>query len=176
MAKSITSANITLKNVRLSFPSLFTTEMYEGEDTGKFSGTFLLEKEKDDKQIASLQKQIAQAIKDSGLKIRDDKIALRDGEDSEVKGMENVMTIKAFSNRRVNVVNRDKTPLYAEDDVIYAGCYVNAVINLWVQNNKYGKRINANLVAVQFVKDGEAFGQAPVNIDDLFDDIEDTDI
>ena len=43
---------------------------------------------------------------------------------------------------------------------IYSGCYANVQIKLWAQNNKYGKRINAELLAVQFAADGPAFGGA----------------
>jgi hypothetical protein len=42
--------------------------------------------------------------------------------------------------------------------VIYSGCYVNVQLNLWVQNNAHGKRVNAELLAVQFADDGDAFG------------------
>ena len=38
--------------------------------------------------------------------------------------------------------------------------------------NEFGKRINANLRAVQFVKDGEAFGVKPVDAEDEFDVLE----
>jgi len=44
--------------------------------------------------------------------------------------------------------------------LIYSGCYVNAKIQLWAQDNQYGRRINASLLGVMFSKDGEAFGGA----------------
>ena len=47
------------------------------------------------------------------------------------------------------------------------GDYVNAVIEVWAQNNDFGKRINANLVGIQYVKQGESFGKA--SDDDLFE-------
>ena len=64
-------------------------------------------------------------------------------------------------------------PLTEDDNKLYPGCYVNVVITLWAQNNKFGKRINANLLAVQFVKDGNPFGEARVDVGSIFDDIED---
>jgi hypothetical protein len=39
-----------------------------------------------------------------------------------------------------------------------------------MQDNKHGKRANAMLKSVQFLRDGESFGAAPVNPDDEFDD------
>jgi hypothetical protein len=61
------------------------------------------------------------------------------------------------------VIDRDKTPLAESDNRPYSGCYVNCIIELWAQNNAYGKRINANLLAVQFYKDGQPFGDAGAN-------------
>jgi hypothetical protein len=66
------------------------------------------------------------------------------------------------------------------DNRPYSGCYVNCIIELWAQNNAYGKRINANLLAVQFYKDGQPFGDAGANASvndfDAFDDESDDDI
>ena len=62
--------------------------------------------------------------------------------------------------------------IYEEDGVIYDGCYVTAIIGIWAQDNKFGKRINANLLGVQFKKDGDplASGVEKVNDDDFDDD------
>jgi hypothetical protein len=42
---------------------------------------------------------------------------------------------------------------------------------VWAQDNKYGKRINASLEAIQFVRHGEAFGAKPVIAEEVFDDL-----
>ncbi|MEY2655327.1 MAG: hypothetical protein RLZZ524_2355 [Pseudomonadota bacterium] len=39
----------------------------------------------------------------------------------------------------------------------YSGCYVNANLDLWAQDNQWGQRINAQLRGVQFLRDGDAF-------------------
>jgi hypothetical protein len=41
---------------------------------------------------------------------------------------------------------------------------------LWTQNNSYGKRVNANLLGVQFYKDGEPFAAGEIAGDDDFED------
>ena len=41
---------------------------------------------------------------------------------------------------------------------------MNAIVELWAQDNNYGKRINASLAGVQFAKDGEAFAGGTVAI------------
>ena len=166
-------AKISLKNVRLSFPSVFNRSVFDGKE-GKYEATFLLSKS-DTATKAVLEKAIAAAMKDANVKVPSSKIFLKDGDDFEYDGYEDVWSIKASANRRPTVINRDKTPLTAEDEVIYAGCYVNASIDLWVQNNNYGKRVNANLYGVQFLKDGDSFGAGPVDATDDFDEIDDED-
>ena len=69
------------------------------------------------------------------------------------------------------VINRDKTQLNPDDGVIYAGCYVYAVIDIWAMDNKFGKRICASLSGVQFYKDGDAFTGGGIASDEDFDDL-----
>lgn len=52
----------------------------------------------------------------------------------------------------------------------YSGCYVNATLVVWCQDNEHGKRLNAQVKAIQFVRDGEAFGAAPTDPNEDFDD------
>ncbi|MFD1244790.1 ssDNA-binding protein [Paralysiella testudinis] len=57
------------------------------------------------------------------------------------------------------VLDKDaKTHLDSTSGKPYAGCYVNAKIDIWAQDSQYGKRINAGLSGVQFIRHGEAFG------------------
>jgi hypothetical protein len=73
------------------------------------------------------------------------------------------------------VIDRDKTPLTSADGRPYAGCFVNASVELWAQDNNFGKRINASLRGVQFFKDGDAFSGGGAASDDEFDSVEDAD-
>jgi hypothetical protein len=66
-------------------------------------------------------------------------------------------------------VDRDRSLITEDDNKLYAGCYVNAIIELWVQDNSYGKRVNANLLGVQFFKDGEPFADGVKASADDFD-------
>ena len=172
-------AKITLKNVRISFPSVFRKATFSGEET-KFEATFLLNKKDQSDQIENLEEQIDDLLKEKlkGIKLKADKICLKDGDDIDYAGYAGNMSIKASSAKRPLVLGRDRSPLTEEDGKIYAGCYVNAIIELWAQNNQYGKRINANLLGVQFVKDGEPFADgvaASVDDFDVFDDLDDDD-
>jgi len=168
---------IKLNNVRLSFPALFRKAVFNGEET-KYEATFLLNKEEHAAKIKEIDGAIKAKLKDDlkGAKLGPDKICFKDGDEIDYDGYAGHMSIKASSNDRPMVIDRNKSPLTEDDQKIYAGCYVNAIVELWAQNNQWGKRVNCNLLAVQFFKDGEPFGdgiRASVDDFDAFGDDED---
>ena len=55
---------IKMQNVRLSYPSLFQTASFKGEDTGKYGATFILDKENHKDIIKEIQAEIHKRIKD----------------------------------------------------------------------------------------------------------------
>ena len=175
------SKKIKLKNVRLSFPSLFKMGTYGGESTGKFEATFILDKKEHEDEIKLLKQEIS-ALAKAELKtnLPADKICLRNGDEMEREELKGKCTIKASTKKRPLVIDTDKSPIAEEDGKVYAGCYVNGIISLWAQNNRFGKRVNAQLDGVQFYKDGEPFGDSGVTTDefdfDNDDESEDFDI
>lgn len=162
-------SKIILKNVRLSFPSLWSTESYNGTDTGKYACTFLIEK--DTEQGKAVTKAVKDAMKEVGAKA--DKTPLKDGDNVKYDGYAGMWAIKANTKKRPLVLDKDKTPLTEEDGVIYAGCYVNASIEVYSMDGQYGKRVGCQLNGVQFAKDGESFGGGGGNAIDDFDAVED---
>ena len=167
---------IKLNNVRLSFPSVFRKAVFNGEET-KFEATLLIDKESQADLIAKIQKGVDEKIKNDlkGSKLGAERICFKDGDNIEYDGYAGHMSIKASNNKRPMVIDKDKTPLTEDDNRIYAGCYVNAIIELWAQNNSYGKRINANLLGLQFAKDGEPFGDGVGATADDFDFVDSDD-
>lgn len=171
---------VKLKNVRLSFPALFTAKGFKQPDgtvsTPKFSGTFLLSKKLHKAEIKAIEAAIEEVKKEKWPKGINPKVmkpsCLHDGgEKPETDGYgDDVMYVSASASKRIPVVDADKSPLTEADGKPYAGCYVNASIRLWAQDNQWGKRINAQLRAVQFVKDGEPFGEKPADVDEEFED------
>lgn len=159
---------IKLNNVRLSFPSLFRKATFAGEET-KYEATFLLDKTEQKDLIEQLRAGVAELISTElkGAKLPADKICLKDGDTIEYDGYAGHYSIKASTKRRPLVIDRDKSPLTEEDGKPYAGCYVNAIISLWAQDNKFGKRINAQLDGVQFHTDGEPFGDGGMSVDEF---------
>lgn len=170
---------IKLNAVRLSFPQLFEAKTVNGEGKPAFSAAFLISPK--DPQIAMINTAITTvaaekwgAKADAILKtIRAaDKTCLHSGDlKSNYDGFEGMMYISARNPLKPSVVDTNRSPLVAEDGRPYAGCYVNAVLELWTQDNNYGKRVNATLMGVQFYKDGESFSGGGVASEDDFDDL-----
>ena len=165
--------SIVLKNVRLSFPQIWTPKAFTEGQTPKFSCNLLLDKDKDADLIKMFKGKIKEAA-ESGFPNgvpKGIKTCLGDGIEKSYDGYENAMFISCASTQRPVVIDRDKSALAEEDGKIYAGCYVNAAVSLWIQNNQWGKRVNCNLSALQFSKDGDRFGGGAVEVDKVFDDI-----
>lgn len=169
------SVTVRLRNVRLSFPALFKPRAFEEGNEPSYQATFLMALKGDKEGNAEFLKQgIAHVIK-TGLKGKHpgaEKICLRSGKEKGERGIdgydENMVFCSSNSRKKVPVVDRDLTPLTEEDGKPYAGCYVNATVRLWAQDNKFGKRVNAQLRAIQFFADGEPFGESAVDPESEF--------
>lgn len=51
---------------------------------------------------------------------------------------------------------------------MYGGCRVNVALKPWLQENKYGRGVRCDLVAIQFAGDDKAFGEGAVDVSGLF--------
>jgi len=168
---------VKLKNVRLSFPALFEAKSFN-EGKPKFSAVFLLNKKTNAADIKAIRAAIEAVTKEKWPKgVKNLKPScLHEGSEKEYDGYgEEVMYLSASSAKRVPVVDGDMSPLTEEDGRPYAGCYVNCSIRLWAQDNEYGKRINAQLRAVQFYKKGEPFGEKQADPEQEFEKVTDGD-
>jgi len=167
------SVTLRLRNVRLSFPSLFKATSFDGDESkAKYSASFLMPKDSD--EAKACQKGIKEVIRMAfkGKSPGADRVCFKDATSKDYDGYEEgLMFISASNKNKPKVVDVDLTPLDAEDGKPYAGCYVNVSLRLWAQDNKFGKRVNANLRAVQFFKDGEPFGAGAVDVEEEFEDV-----
>lgn len=168
--------NVTLNNVRLSFPALW--EPRKGPDAtskASYQAAFLLDKKDNAADIAAVKAAIAAITKETFKGKQPPKICLREGsEKPDLEGYgDGVMFINARSDKRPHVIGRKMEAIGPDDGIVYAGCYVNATIRLWGQDNNYGKRINAQLRAIQFVKKGDAFGDGDIDVMKEFKPLDD---
>jgi hypothetical protein len=164
---------ILLKNVRLSYPHLFTKWGKNASDKKKYSASFIIDKKTHAADIKALGAHINSVMQEAFKgRIPNDKLCLRDGDTLGKDETVGKWVLKASEDKAPDVINRDKSRINEDDDVVYAGCYVNVLFRPWPQNNDFGKRVNSNLLAVQFVNDGERFsGIERPDTDEAFDDV-----
>ena len=159
------SQKVKLTNVRLAFPNLFQPDQY-----GRYGATFILPH---DSASYKAMKSALKAVAEADLKGKmpsPSNLCLKDStEKADYAGFEEGTSYVAASRKEGfkpnQIINRDKTPCESES-VMYPGCYVNAVVNVWAQDNNYGRKLNAELVGVQFFKDGERLGRGSTSIDE----------
>jgi hypothetical protein len=157
---------IMLRNVRLAFPKLFVPEAI---DDGKPMYGALLILGPDHPQLGEIKQKMQAVAKEKwqakavevykGVE-KADKLALHDGDTkAQYDGFSGnfFVSANAKETERPTIVDGNKSPLTAKDGKPYSGCYVNVSIDFWAQDNNFGKRINAQLRGVQFLRDGDAF-------------------
>jgi hypothetical protein len=164
---------ILVKDVRLSYPHLgkaYESKDDDGNDQKKFSlkGAF----PKDRKEAMRLIKgEIDRVMKENKAEdLASDRKFLRNGDDMGKPEFKGMYVISASDSNRPHLRDRAAKKVEPEsaDRMFYGGCWANVLINPWWQNNKRGgKRVNANLSAVQFVRDDEPFGTERITDEDV---------
>lgn len=175
---------IKIKDVRLSFPTLFTPKAQVGDDgkpgTPKYSCSGLFPREH------AATKAISDAIKEvakekwpttwekilGGLKGQD-RLCLHNGDYKEYGGYAGNLYVGTSSTALPDCRDIDGSRLNASQaGRLYGGCYVDMVISIWPQDHvKYGKRVNAEILGVQFRRDGDAFRAGEAAKDEDFEDL-----
>jgi hypothetical protein len=179
--KKETHMEIKLKNVRLAFPNLFRPTAGPQGGEPAYNAAFILPK--DHPQIGEIRAAMQAVAKAKWgekakatyeLMLKKDHVALHDGDNKpDLTGYPDNYYINARNKTRPLVVDRNRAPLDGTTGRPYSGCYVNVILELWAQDNDFGKKINASLGGVQFYADGDSFsGGRPASVD-AFDDISD---
>ena len=157
---------VRIDNARIAFPAVFVAEQVGGKGKPAFSATFLMTPEhpaiadiKEGIKKAAVEKWGDEAAEILQQLVASDRVCLRNGNTkANYDGFAGNMFVSARGYAKPLVINADKSPLIETDGKPYSGCYVNAQVSIWAQQNQYGKRINAQLGGVQFLRDGESFG------------------
>lgn len=187
MSKTDAAIQIRLNDVRLSFAQLwhpYAPPPKPNQQPSKpaFQCHFILPQ--DHSQLDEMKSALAQVAKnqwgensDNVLRqlIADARVCMRNGnsktdaEGNVLDGYADSYFVSTRSYVRPTVVNVDRSPLTENDGKPYSGCYVNGIFRIWPQQNNFGKRINAQLMGVQYVRDGESFGGGRVASPEEFD-------
>lgn len=180
-------ADFMIKDVRLSFPDLWTAvEFKKGDGKPRWNATFLVVPgSENDKRIrAEIDAEAKEVFGKTwektlaGLINQKNQSCYLDGNTKDYDGYEGMMALSTHRaaklkngspNTRPAIIDRDKSPLAQDDGKPYAGCYVNAKVSIYCQGGE-NPGVRASFSVVQFVRDGDEFGSGAPKVDE-FDDL-----
>jgi len=170
---------IRLQNVRISYPALFVPDRYKEGDKPRYKADFLLGPDSQaavgDGDFQEAKKAVHSAFvavtKEAwGDKANEmwkvlranNKMAFRDGDlktgnDAESYNGLWYLAARAAEKKKPKIFDASGKQLMTDEGLIYGGCFVHAVVDIWPQKDA-NKQINCTLLAVKFYKDGDAFG------------------
>ena len=172
---------IMLSNVRLSFPQLVEPRAFQEGQPKKYSADLILDPNSPD--WAKFQQAIMAAVqgkwadKAQGVlqMCQADRKLRCFGNGAEkvdkktfapYEGYAGMVYVSANNGNMPQMVEANGKAVDAANTMayqalarkMYGGCYVNAAVKPWIQDNAFGRGIRCELVALQFAKDGEPFG------------------
>lgn len=179
-------ATMMLKNVRIAFPALAEPQAI-GDGEPAYGAQIVIDpKSAYPDELDALMLQVAkEKWKDDGAAVlamlkEDGKVGFQRKEYKNKKtgkpyaGFEDKFSLTTRSNlkKQPTVFTKYGEPVTGKTEIeklIYSGCYVNAKVDCWAQDNSFGRRINFSLLGVMFAADGESFGggAAPASADDF---------
>ena len=181
-------AILFLKNVPIAFPALAEAQAI-GDGEPAFGGRFVIDPKRTDlvKELdAAMAAEAKAKWKDDGeavlaMLIDEGKVCF------ERKPYRSKKTGKVYAGfeDKYNLgartpANKPKPTVFDEygnelktkaeiEQKVYSGCEVTAKVEIWAQDNSYGRRINCSLLGVMYAGEGERFGggSAPASADDF---------
>lgn len=163
---------LRLKNVRISFPALDEPATF-GDGDPAYQAKFIIEP--DSAEVKMLDDAIVAVAKDQWKDKADSVLALlkedkklcflhgpyRNKSGEPYLGFEGKFSLSTRAKNQPTVFDQFGNEIKDKRDIkakIYSGCYVHAKVNVWAQDNQYGRRVNASIDGVMFAKEGTAFG------------------
>lgn len=196
-------STVLLLNVRLSFPSIIEPNVSVIKSTGKsiskYRATLLMEPEHPGykKFMEEVYNLAAEKWKELGKRIVDtitekNKRCFGDGNEQVSQktmevydGYEGMKYITANNDHRVQIFKPDGQPCdFVKNSMeyqefarkFYPGCYVNAVVSPWLQDNPdktIGRGVRCTLMGLQFSKHGTEFGRVAEDLTGKFPEVAD---
>jgi hypothetical protein len=159
-------AQILIQNCRLSYFYGFDGYKNDDDSISYCTHAIIAADHPQLQQIKDLQRKVATDMwKDKAGEVlvqlaAQDRLAIHKGDVS--KPGQPVYAGKLYlscnSKIRPTMVDGKRSPITAKDDLLYSGAWANVIVKLWPQANQFGKRVNAQLMGVQFVKHDERLG------------------
>lgn len=174
---------LKLLNVRTAFLNVHKPSAI-GDGEPRYSAVFIIEPGSEQaKQLAAAVASVArEQWKEKAASVIEllssgDKICYRRGpkknSSGEIyEGFEGMHYLSASNKAKPKIKDGDgKTDLAENSGRPYSGCMAHAVIEIWAQDNKWGKRVNCTLQGIMFAGDNDAFGGGVAASDSDFDDM-----
>lgn len=181
-------AILFLKNVQIAFPALAEPQAI-GDGEPAYGGRFVIDPARTDliKELdAAMAAEAKAKWKEDGdavlaMLVEEGKVAFekkpyRSKKTGKVyAGFENMYNLGARTPAgkprptAFNEYGKELTTKAEIEQTIYSGCEVTAKVEIWAQDNSYGRRINCSLLGVIYAGEGERFGggSAPASADDF---------
>lgn len=186
---------IYASNVRISFPHIAEPQKRVNEQTGQerisYSADFLFAP--NDSSFVKFMQQYAAMANEKWKEhaqqvmtmIQNDRKSRCYGQGNEkinkktfqpYDGYKDAMFITASRDTPPQLIQLDGSPVDSANTMafqalarkIYGGCRVNVALKPWLQENKHGRGVRCDLVAIQFAGDDKPFGEAVVDASGLF--------
>lgn len=192
MAKSPTSelfkAGTPTDPVRLSFLRVYKPKAFRTGQNERYEATGLLDPSI--KSHAELLKKVQATAKDmvakAGMEWSDFEEGLcwgngNKGKKAKYDGYKDRywLSMSTQADSPPTVIDRGLNELKVdasgrEPKIPYSGGFGILGFTLWLQDNEFGRRINANFKVIQHIKDGPAFGVQQVDVSQHFQALEDS--
>ena len=186
---------IFLSNVRLSFPHIAEPQKQVNETTGatriSYNCEFIMPQEHAGFQqfmarygALAMEKWKEHAQPVMAMILADRKTRCF-GKGEEKVNRKNFQPYDGYAGNVFLTAGRDSAPQMIQDNgqavdpantmayqalarKMYGGCRVNAAVKPWIQDNKHGRGIRCDLIAIQFAADDTAFGEGSADASALF--------
>lgn len=190
---------ILLSNVRLSFPHLVEPQRKVSPETGKerisYSADFIMApdhpgyaqfmKRVNEMALEKWKQHAAQVMQMIGAdrKLRcfgDGKQKVNSKTFQLYDGYQGMVFITAFRDTPPQIIQADGSPIDPQNTMayqtltrrMYGGCRVNVALKPWLQENKHGRGVRCDLVAIQFAGDDQPFGEGAVDVSGMFGQVQ----
>jgi hypothetical protein len=186
---------IYLSNVRLSFPHIVEPQKTVNEQTGQtrisYNGDFIMPKdhagvqqfmqrysamavEKWKEHAQTVMQMIQQDRKTRCYGLGEERVNKKTFQPYD--GYAGMFYISAGRDTPPQMIQPDGSPVDPSNSMayqqlarkMYGGCRVNVAVKPWLQENKHGRGIRCDLVAIQFDGDDKAFGEGNVDASGMF--------
>lgn len=186
---------VFLSNVRLSFPHLAEPQRKVSPETGKervsYSADFIMPADHagfkafmtkvNEMALAKWKEHATQVMQ----MINGDRKLRCFGDGNQKVNSKTFQPYDGYAGNLYVTAGRDSPPQIIQADgspidptntmqyqaltrAMYGGCRVNVAVKPWLQENKHGRGIRADLVAIQFAGDDKPFGEGAVDASAMF--------